>query len=131
MLEPLEIQNPPKKSFSKVYYVDKYDDLCEKHFRIKKIVPLKRPTWKKVLNIFLNIFTVMLINYLYGFFNRLVKVMKYSECTIEEAESVGIYCNDGKFYIIELKSIDLPKVDNPDVFDIPIKFFKKMLFIHI
>ena len=114
MIEPLEIMEAPVNQ-SKVYYVDKYDDLCEKHFRIQKIVPLKRPGWKKALNIFLNIITLLLINYLYGFFNKLVKVMKYDECTIDEAELVGVYCNDGQFYFVELKKIDLPKVDNPDV----------------
>ena len=114
MIEPLEIMDAPANQ-SKVYYVDKYDDLCEKHFRIQKIVPLKRPGLKKALNIFLNIITLLLINYLYGFFNKLVKVMKYDECTIDEAELVGVYCNDGQFYFVELKKIDLPKVDNPDV----------------
>ena len=113
-MEQLEISQPAE-AYSKIYYVDKYDDLCEPHFKIQKIVPLKRPTWKKILNVFLNIITLLTINYLYGFFNKLVKVMKYDECTLDEAELVGIYCNDGEFYFIELKKIDLPKVDNPDV----------------
>ena len=107
------MQSP--KNNLKVFYVDKYDDLCEKHFRIEKIVPLRRPCYKKALHIFLNIITVFIINYLYGFFNKLVKVMKYSECTLEEAEIVGVYCKDGEFYFVELKKIDLPDVDNPDV----------------
>ena len=113
-MEPLEIILPEEK-FIKEYFVDKYDDLCEQHFKIKKIVALKSPRWKKILNIFLNIITVLFINYIYGFFNRLVKVMKYDECTLDEAELLGIYCNDGQFYFVELKKIDLPKVDNPDV----------------
>ena len=114
MIEPLEIMEAPVNK-EKVYYVDKYDDLCEKHFRIQKIVPLRRPGWKILLNIILNFITLLLINYLYGFFNKLVKVMKYDECSIDEAEIVGVYCNDGEFYFIELKKIDLPQVDNPDV----------------
>jgi len=113
-MEQMEITQPVEV-FSKVYYVDKYDDLCEPHFKIQKIVPLKKPTWKIILNVFLNIITLLTINYLYGFFNKLVKVMKYDECTLDEAELVGVYCNDGEFYFIELKKIDLPKVDNPDV----------------
>ena len=115
MLEHLEVEYLQKKNLNNVYYVDKYDDLCEKHFRIQKIIPLKKTTFKNVLNIILNIFTIMLINFLYGFFNKLVKEIKYTECSIEEADSVGIYCNDGQFYIIELKTINLPKVDNSDV----------------
>ena len=50
-MEQLEISQPVEV-YSKEYYVDKYDDLCEPHFKIQKIVPLKRPTWKKVLNVF-------------------------------------------------------------------------------
>ena len=41
--------------------------------------------------------------------------MKCNEYTLDEAELLGIYCNDGQFYFIELKKIDLPKVENPDV----------------
>ena len=114
-MEPLDIIEPQIKDNFRYYYVDKYDDLCENHFKIKKIVPLRRPCWKKILHIFLNIITALTINYLYGFFNLLVKVMKFSECTIDEAEIVGIYCNDGEFYFIELQKIDLPQVTNPDV----------------
>jgi cation-transporting ATPase 13A3/4/5 len=113
-MEPLEIIQPSQK-YEKVYHVDKYDDLCEKHFKIEKIVPLKKTGAKICLNIFLNIITVTLINYLYGFFNKLVKVMKYTECPLDEASLLGIYCNDGEFYFIELKKIDLPYINNPDV----------------
>ena len=114
-MESLDVLGPEILNSNKYYFVDKYDELCENHFKIQKIVPLRKPGWKKVLHIFLNIITVMLINYLYGFFNKLVKIMIYSECTIDEAEIVGIYCNDGEFYFIELQKIDLPKISNPDV----------------
>ena len=114
MVEPLEIIQP-EQNFAKIYYVDKYDELCEQHFKIQKIVALRRPCWKKTLNIFLNIITFFVINYLYGFFNKLVKVMKYDECTLDEAELLSIYCNDGEFYFIKLQKIDLPNVKNPDV----------------
>ena len=129
MIEPLEIENTkpiePKEFLDKVYYVDKYDDLCEKHFKIQKIVPLRRPIWKRILNVFLNIITALIINYIYGFFNKLVKIMKYDECTIDEAEIVGIYCNDGEFYFIDLQKIELPNVDNPDIITSQSNFSKK------
>ena len=76
MIEPLEIIQPPQDN-PKVYYVDKYDDLCEKHFRIIKIVPLRRPIWKRIINIFLNLITVLVINYFYGFSEKIVKLIKY------------------------------------------------------
>ena len=124
MIEPLEIIQPPQDN-PKVYYVDKYDDLCEKHFRIIKIVPLRRPIWKRIINIFLNLITVLVINYFYGFSEKIVKFMKYVECTIDEAEILGIYCNDSDFYFIELKKLDLPNVDNPDVIISQSNFSKK------
>ena len=46
MIESLEIIQPPKIN-PKVFYVDKYDDWCEKHFRIIKIVSLRRLLGKK------------------------------------------------------------------------------------
>ena len=112
MLEPLAISNYDNY-ISTIYYVDKYDDLCEPHFKINKIVPLKRTTWKTFLNYVLY-FTIVIF-YIYGFSPKLEKIMKYVECTLEEAELLGIYCQDGKFYFIELKKIVLPNVNNPDV----------------
>ena len=53
MIEQLEIIQPVEQN-PKVYYVDKYDDLCETHFKIEKIVPLKKTICKIILNIFLN-----------------------------------------------------------------------------
>ena len=113
-MEQFEITQPIRQ-MKKEYFVDKYDDLCENHFKIQKIVPLKKPIGKICLNFILNIITLGVINYLYGFFNRLVKIMKYVECALDEADLVGIYCNDGEFYFIELKKIDLPYIQNPDV----------------
>ena len=113
-MEQFEITQPIRQ-LKKEYFVDKYDDLCENHFKIQKIVPLKKPIGKICLNFILNIITLGVINYLYGFFNRLVKIMKYVECALDEADLVGIYCNDGEFYFIELKKIDLPYIQNPDV----------------
>ena len=113
MIEPLEIIQPEKIPLPKVYYVDKYDDLCEPHFKINKIVPLKRKGWKTFLNYVLY-FTIVIF-YIYGFSPKFEKIMKYVECTLEEAELLGIYCQDGQFYFIELKKIVLPNVNNPDV----------------
>ena len=112
MLEPLAVINE-EKFVSKVYYVEKYDELCEDHFKIEKIVPLKKSKWKLILDIFLSLTLIKF--YIYGFSDKIVKSMKYRECTLEEAEYLGIYCKDGKFYFIELKKIKLPNVKNADV----------------
>ena len=112
MLEPLTIANK-EKIISKIFYIDKYDELCEDHFKIEKIVPLKQPTWKFILDLFLSLTLIKF--YLYGFSNKLIKFMKYEECTLDNAEILGVYCYDGKLYLIELKKIVLPNVKNPDI----------------
>ena len=112
MLEQLAVVEK-EINISNVYYVDKYDELCEQHFKIEKIVPLRQPRWKYIMNICLN-FTIVIF-YIYGFSRKIEKFMKYDECTLEEAEILGIYCKDGKFYLIELKKINLPNVKNPDI----------------
>ena len=126
MLAP-EIIEPPKSVF-KYYIVEKYDILCEPHFRIKKIVGLRKPKEKFILDIFLNIITVGLINYLYGFFPLLVKVMRYNECNLQYADLLGIYCCDGHFYFEELRKEVLPHIDNPDVFLSQVKYDMNYLF---
>ena len=50
-MEKLKIFRPVAV-FSKVYFIDKYASLCEPHFKTQKIIPLKRHTWKKILNTF-------------------------------------------------------------------------------
>ena len=121
MLSP-DIEEPLRVFDS--YVVEKYDSLCEPHFRIKKIVGLRRTKPKLALDIILNIITVGLINYVYGFYTPMIKVMRYSECSLQQATLLGIYCNDGKFYFEELKKEELPPIENPDVFITQTQSFK-------
>ena len=114
MLSPEIIE--PVKSITNSYSVQKYDTLCEPHFRIKKIVGLRKPILKIIIDVILNICTVGLINYFYGFSSKVIKFMRYEECPLEQATLLGIYCSDGNFYFEELKKEILPVVDNPDIF---------------
>ena len=114
MLAP-EIIEPPRFILDG-YFVEKYDDLCEPHFRIRKIVGLKKTILQIIVDIFFNIVTAGIINYFYGFYAPIIKFMRYVECPLEEASILGIYCEDGKFYFEELKKEALPIVDNPDIF---------------
>ena len=106
----------PQKNISNGYSVEKYDDLCEPHFKIKKIVGLRKNILKIIIDVILNICTVGIINYFYGFYAPIIKFMRYVECPLEEATILGIYCQDDKFYFEELKKEALPVVDNPDIF---------------
>ena len=114
MLSP-EIIEPEKKEIN-YYKVEKYDILCEPHFRIKKIVGLRKPLLKIIIDVILNIFTVGIINYFYNFYDPIIKFMRYEECPLEQATKLGIYCSDGHFYFEELKKEMLPVIDNPDIF---------------
>ena len=50
MLSP-EIIEPEKEEIN-YYKVEKYDILCEPHFRIKKIVGLRKPLLKIIIDVF-------------------------------------------------------------------------------
>ena len=111
----LTTENTELYKTTTVFYVDKYDDLCEEHFKIRKIVPLKKTIWRIILNVFINIISALTINYAYGFSDRLKKFILYSECTLDQCEILGIYCSDGDFYFNDIKKINLPPVSNPNV----------------
>ena len=98
------------------YTVEKYDILCEPHFRIKKIVGLRKPMHKTILDVVLNICTLGIINYFYNFYLPVIKFMRYVECPLDQAIKLGIYCSDGQFYFEELRSEMLPVIDNPDIY---------------
>ena len=61
------------------YTIGKYDDLCEEHFRIEKIIPLRKTTLKKVINVIINIISVGLIQFVYGLFPKVEKTSSSSE----------------------------------------------------
>ena len=97
------------------YTVDKYDLLCEEHFKISKIIPLKKTPLKIFLNIIIHIFTACLIQFLYGMYPKIEKFFRYEDCSIEDCDILGIYCQDGQFYFESLKKIEIEKIDNKDL----------------
>lgn len=97
------------------YKIDSYDILCEDHFKIAKIVPLKYTIGKLILNIIIHIFTVGLIQFIYGMYPKVEKSIRCAECALEEADILGIYCQDGNFYFESFKKIEKTKIDNKDL----------------
>jgi len=119
------------------YTIGKYDQLCEDHFKIKKIVPIRKTFRKILLNIILNIFTGGIIQLIYGIFPNFKKLMCYDDCSLKEGERLYIICADGKYYFEEIKKCTLPKIDNQDL-NIPqlednseLIMFKFKLFTYI
>ena len=97
------------------YTVGNYDELCEDHFKIEKIIPIKKTKGKTVLNIFLHIITGLLIQFIYGIYPKLEKFICYEETTLDKCEKLFIHCSDGKFYFTNICKSSLPKIINPDI----------------
>jgi magnesium-transporting ATPase (P-type) len=119
------------------YSVGKYDDLCEEHFKIEKIIPIKKTTSKKVIDIIINILTVGLIQFVYGGYPALEKKIKYVNSSLEECELLYIHCSDGKCYFINIIKCVLPKIKNHDIllpeinYSLELILFKFKLFTYI
>ena len=119
------------------YTIGKYDELCEEHFRIEKIIPLKRTKEKTAYNIILNILTGCIIQFIYGIFPKLEKFICYEETSLENSQRLFIHCTDGKFYFTDLNKCTLPKISNPDIllpeinYSLELILFKFKLFTYI
>ncbi|MCQ2820347.1 MAG: hypothetical protein MJ252_24025, partial [archaeon] len=90
--------------------VDEFDAKCEKHFRMKKVVPLEWSTCKIILFVLLNICTAGLINLVIVWFPKIELGLKYSKCDIKQAVKMGIYGSDGEFYVVEVNHLTLPDI---------------------
>jgi len=97
-----------------IYSIKNYDTLCEEHFRITKIIPLKRTKKDFFIIILLNIFTIGIINIIFEWFTNWKKIT-YTQESLNQAEKLGIYCNDGKFYIIKLIKKKMPDIKNKNI----------------
>ena len=119
------------------YTVGNYDELCEEHFKIEKIIPIKKTKGKTVLNIILHILTGFLIQFIYGIFPKLEKFICYEETTLDVCERLFIHCSDGKFYFTDISKCSLPKINNPDIllpginYSLQLILFKFKLFTYI
>ena len=97
------------------YTIGKYDQLCEEHFKINKIVPIRKTCRKIALNIILNVMTIGIIQLIYGIFQKFKKMICYDDCTLKEAKLLYIICADGKFYFEEIIRSELPKMQNQNL----------------
>lgn len=119
------------------YTVGKYDELCEEHFRIEKIIPIKSTCLNITLNIIVNILTLGLIQFIYGIFPILEKKIRYKNCPLDMCEKLYIFCTDKKCYFIDINKCILPKIKNPDIllpeinYSVDLMMFKFKLFTYI
>ena len=111
-MESITINQNPQEG---EYLVDTYDLLCEEHFKITKIIPLKQTPLKIFFNIFIHILTAGLIQFVYGMYPKVEKLFRYESCLLEESDILGIFCQDGKFYFENIKKIQVTKIDNKDI----------------
>ena len=103
-----------KNQINSKFLVDEYDIYCESKFKIKQLLTLKKSLIKKFLFILLNIITLGLINIIIYYFPYLKLYLLYKEDNIEKCSYVGIYCEDGLFYVEKLNKHLLPNIEkNP------------------
>ena len=92
--------------------VTNFDERCEDYSRIEKIIPLQKNNIKFSIFIFLNIITVGILYLVTIWFPKLNLYLIYSKTTIENADFIGIYGTDQKFYIEKIKNINLPNIED-------------------
>lgn len=97
------------------YQVDNYDLLCEEHFKITKIVPLKKTPIKIFLNVIIHLFTVGLIEFIYGIWPKVEKLFRYEDSSLEDSDILGIWCQDGNFYFEKIQKFEVSKMLNKDI----------------
>ena len=93
-------------------FVRNHDEKCENHLKIKKVIPIRKSTFKFLLYICLNLITVGLINLVITWFPTLNLYLYYSETNLEDAEVLAVYGYQGKMEIIQIKRINLPMIEN-------------------
>lgn len=92
--------------------IDEFDEKCEQHFRIKKVIPLEKSCCKFTLFVILNICTVGIINLFIMWFPKLELGLKYSRCPLLQATKIGVEGTDGHFYVVDIKHMNLPNIEN-------------------
>lgn len=121
----------------RMFTIDQYDELCEEHFKMDKIVTLDYSRCKIFLYICLNICTGFLINLFMEWWTVLKLKLLYKKVPIERAKFVGIYGKDGIFVVVNLKKDEIPKISNENVIIRPLAFarsafsFKYKLFNYV
>ena len=97
------------------FNVNEYDQSCEDHSKINKILTLKYSPIKFVFYIVFNILTFGIVNLIIIWFPTLQLDILYDEVNINKASYVGIFCYDGNFYIMPLIKKDLPDISNSNL----------------
>ena len=92
------------------FYVDEFDIHCESRFKIKEIITLNYSSLKKFFYILINIFTLGIINIIIYYYPSLKLYLLFEEVEIEESSYIGIYCEDGIFYIEKINKYLLPNI---------------------
>ena len=101
-----------KKGGKYNYFIKNHSPKCENHLQIKKIIPMKKNIYKFIVYIFLNIITLGLINLVMTWFPTLNFYFYYSQTSIQNADILAVFGNQGKMQIIPIKRLKLPIIEN-------------------
>ena len=122
-----------KKIKNSRFFIDEYDKNCEIKFKIKELITLKISYIKIFIYFTLNIITLGFINIFINYFPSLNLYLLYDEIEIEKSSYIGIYCEDGYFYVLKLETFFLPNIDDSPlnkyiISNIPVKNRKIYIF---
>ena len=92
--------------------------MCEPSSKIEKIIGLRISSYKLLIYLILNLFTLFFINLLVLWYHNLRMSLIFEKCGVYEATHFGILGSDNRFYIASKENLDLPNID-----DSPIKRF--------
>ena len=98
------------------YRVSYYDPMCEDHFQIERVFPIKYNYLKLFILFVLSILTGTLINLIIMWFPQLKFYLMYSIVPIEKANKIAVYGTDGELYFIPLEKPFLPDLEKQKSF---------------
>ena len=115
------------------FIIDEYDKNCENRFKIKELITLNISYIKIFIYFTINIITLGFINIFINYIPSLNLYLLYDEIEIEKSSYIGIYCEDGYFYILKLETLFLPNIEDIPlnkyiISNIPVKNRKIFIF---
>ena len=126
-----EINQNNKEQSQYKSYINSYDEACEVSSQIDYLLFLTISPFKFVLFILINVITFGIINLINVWFPSTLLSVLYSNAEINQSSYVGVFCKDGKFYIIPLNKITLPTLNNSTPFirytkSVIVSYFKEV-----
>lgn len=93
------------------FFIEEYDIYCESRFKINQIITLNYSSLKIFFFVLLNLFTLGIISIIIKYFPHLKLKLLFQEVELAKSTYIGIFCEDGLFYIEKIKKNFLPNIE--------------------